>query len=283
MLFNDSRGAAVYWGDEIICSGYNEKFIAMAAKAHPISMGNPFQVGFPSAWPDMKDLFHSVFQDGKCVEFEKIELLLLRENDYHVGAYFIGQFIPIKDRNGKVEGAYNSGYESTGQVLYERRRIQLNKIAAISNIKLPDLFEELREVLESNGGDVSTALMYSADEETIPEKCSVRLECSVGVPSIHSAPGVGVLGENKKGFLPLFEDVRESMKRLVLSEAANDLQSRVGHLLDGIERRGWGDRCRDLSIIPLQNASQLLGFMVLATNPRIAFDEASLQFVMDMS
>jgi PAS domain S-box-containing protein len=283
MCFNDSRGAAVYWGPEMI-GMYNENFIVVAGKAHPILMGNSFKVGFPSAWDDMKHLFHQVFQGGACVDFDRIELLVPRENDYVEEAYFMGQFIPLKGENGQVKGAYNSGYESTAQVLYERRRAQLNKIAAISNIKLPDLFHDLREVLESNAKDVSMALIYSVDEETTPGKCLLRLECSVGVPSTHpSVPVTGVLGESQQGFLPLFKEVRETMTTLVLCESTNTLEPRVGHLLNGIQWRGWGDRCRDLSFVPLQNASQLIGFMVLATNPRRTYDETCAQFVTDVS
>ena len=282
-MFNDSRGAAVYWTEDMF-GMYNEKFIPTAAKAHPSLMGNPFRVGFPTAFDDMKPLFDFVFHDGECVEFERIELLLLRENDYLEEAYFVGQFIPIKGDGSKVEGTYNSGYECTAQVLYERRRIQVNKIAAISSLELPGFFGDVWKVLECNDRDVSMALICSADEETTSGKCSVRLQCSIGVPPAHpSAPEAGVIGQHRKGFLPIFEEVRESMKSLTLLEAVNDLQRRAGHLLDGIEWRGCGEPCRDLSIVPLQNASRLLGFMVLATNPRRAFDEISAQFVTDVS
>ena len=71
----------------------------------------------------MKSLFHSVMDDGVCVEIEKLELLLVRENSYLEETYFVGQIIPIRGDDGQVKGVYNSGYQSTGQVLHEGRRI----------------------------------------------------------------------------------------------------------------------------------------------------------------
>ncbi|KAJ8606563.1 hypothetical protein MRB53_040863 [Persea americana] len=56
MVFNDTRPAVVYWGPEMIAV-YNERFIEIAADAHPMLMGRSFSHCFPEAVAPLKHYY----------------------------------------------------------------------------------------------------------------------------------------------------------------------------------------------------------------------------------
>lgn len=281
MLFADSRGACVYWGPDRVAI-YNESFMPMAGSAHPFLMGKPFSVGFPELESSIKPIFNKAEADGITVDVQNIPLFTER-NGYLEEAFFIGQFIPLKGSSGKIEGFYNTVYESTFRVLHDRRRAVLDLMTILPSSATSSIFQHVIDALATESNDLPMALLYSADEER-PGICRLKLEGSIGVPADHEiAPAQAEFFQSKNGLIPLFREARSRDIPLVTRTTDEHYRKPEGSLLDGIQWAGFGERCNEIVIAPLANASKLFGFLVLGTNPRRAFDSSYQQFIADLT
>ncbi|KAJ9614402.1 hypothetical protein H2200_002538 [Cladophialophora chaetospira] len=281
MVFADSRGACVYWGQHRVAF-YNESFMPMAGSAHPFLMGKPFAVGFPELEPGIAPIFDKAEADGMTVDVQNIPLFTER-NGYLEETFFIGQFIPLRAESGKVGGFYNTVYESTFRVLHDRRRAVLDLITILPSSSTSSVFQHVVEALATNGNDLPMVLLYSADDER-PGTCRLRLEGSIGVPQGHEiAPTQAEFHSSKDGLIPLFREARASDIPLVTRTTDQHYQQSNGMLLEGIQWAGFGEPSKDIVVAPLATVSRLFGLLVLGTNPRRTFDSSYQQFISDLT
>lgn len=278
MVFTDSRGACVYWGPNKTAF-YNENFAVCCGGAHPYLMGRGFQDAFSALWEQMGPVFEQAAATAKTVDVDNI-LLFPWRNGFMEETYFIGQFIPLRGDDGEVAGFYNTVYESTGRVLYERRRVVVDRIATIHALSVDETISSIIDALRANANDITMALLYSFEELT-PGGPNLHLKGSVGVPEGHPcAPLEMRLESSSTGLVQSFRRVQLSSKPLVLSEADGSLPR---SLFEGIQWCGYGEPSRDVVIVPLMISGNLLGFYVQGTNPRREYDEATQMNIIDMA
>lgn len=144
------------------------------------------------------------------------------------------------------------------------------------------MLQKIVEALKTNERDVPMALLYSADETTNPGRCLLQFHDSIGVPPDHHCkPALAELDSSNHGFIPYFRKAKAASAPIILDLSDAATRQEASALLEGIEWRGFGEPSKDVVVIPLSNNGRLLGFLVLGTNPRRAYDDSSRQFTGD--
>jgi PAS domain-containing protein len=274
MLYADSRAACVYWGPDNIAF-YNEKFAETAGGAHPALMGSSFRIIFPTLLDSIGPIFERAASTGQAVAVNDI-LVFPTRSGYLEESFFNGQFVPIRGDDGAVAGFYNTSYETTAQVLFERRRCVVDQIAAMPPHSVEQTISEFFQALSSNPKDVTMAILYSYDESVTNGGNDLRLLGNLSVPAGHICmPTEGCLASSTTGLISFFRTARNTGKAVVLSSSDNSLAEHA-HLFESIHWKGYGEASRDIVIVALTISDTLLGFYVQGTNPRLAFDERSV-------
>ena len=109
---------------------YNEGFAEASGKAHPFLMGHTFR----DTYPEIVDNIMPVFEMAKKtkMDFQVIEMpLMVMRNNFLEETIFTGDFIPVRDDNGRVNGWYNTLAEITRQKITDRRRNMLNMLCLL--------------------------------------------------------------------------------------------------------------------------------------------------------
>ncbi|KAG8934382.1 hypothetical protein FRC01_003339 [Tulasnella sp. 417] len=113
---------AIWWGPEL-CLLYNDAYAAMSGTKHPGFFGKAGKTAWGELWEELGPLSDMVLREKKSVAFEDDLLFfgrltdkLLPEETYHTWAY-----IPITIEDGTIGGYFNTTFESTSKILYERR------------------------------------------------------------------------------------------------------------------------------------------------------------------
>ncbi|KAK0337780.1 hypothetical protein LTR91_008857 [Friedmanniomyces endolithicus] len=276
MALSDNRGAIVYWGPEKVAF-YNAKAVECLQGVHPFLMGRSYYEAFPELSQSLAPQLEHAAANGETVEMDNI-LLFLERNGYPEEAYFVGQFIPIRGDSGTVEGWYNTVTESTAQVLFERRRRVVDRIAAIPPLPVTETLSMFVDALRLNPHDITAALLYSFDELAAEGAANLHLHGSIGIPESHRiAPSEAHLETGQNGLVPWFRRVLLTGKPHVLKTTEPDLQE----LCHGITWCGYGESSRDLVICPLAISGNVLGFLVQGANPRRPYDETMENSIVD--
>ncbi|KUJ07023.1 uncharacterized protein LY89DRAFT_692095 [Mollisia scopiformis] len=266
----DSQAGCVYWGPEHVAI-YNEAFMPLAGKTHPKLMGSSFQEGFPELWSAMKSVFEGAKQTRAAVDVVEMEMFVER-NSFTEETYFSGNFVPIRGDDGMIEGFHNAVFEITRNKIDKRRRTMLNSMQVPDGRSTRRLASFVMPALESNPKDFSMAMLYTADEDTVPDSIVLRLRGSIGVPTHHPLSKEYLSLESDEGIVPLLRQARWRMATVPVDER-----------LDGIEWQGFGEAPKSISILPIQDTKRLFGFLVVGTNPRRPIDDDHFQFMRDVS
>jgi signal transduction histidine kinase len=235
-------------------------------------MGATFQQAFPELWGPIQGVFEMAKRSGLAANVIEIPLMTER-NGYLEETYFTGNFNPIRDVDGSVGGFYNAAHEITKQKIGGRRSEMLNSMVVPSGLHKGTFASYVIPALESNKLDITMALLYVADEETIPGRCSLLLRGSIGVPPGHKLAIENADLRSSEGLIPLFQKAQSEMLTLPVDER-----------FDGLAWRGFdGEPSKHFSILPLSAAGRLFGFLVLGVNSRRAIDEEHRQFMCDIT
>ncbi|KAK5126040.1 hypothetical protein LTR85_011395 [Meristemomyces frigidus] len=281
MVFSDSRPANVYWGMERIAF-YNEKFAPLLAEAHPNMMGKSLKVGLPTVWDDTSVIFDHVVTSGRTVDVDDISFFVVRKGRLEE-TYFLGQFIPLRGDSGEIEGFYNTVYESTGQVLHERRRRVIDRIASIPPCPVDETLAHIVGALHGEPKDIPMALLYSYDEFATSSGNTLRLCGRIGVPSGHQcAPQEASLESADTGMVPFFRQAEESGAPVLLSQEDGKFPD-TGSLFEEVTWCGYGEASQNIAVLSLKSGGRTLGFFVQGINPRRPYDEDMERSVVDMA
>ena len=279
MVFADSRGACIYWGPNKVAI-YNENFAVTAEKAHPFLMGNGFDEAFPELTKDIAPVFAAATEHGVAVDVGDIELFVQR-NGYVEETYFVGQFIPLRNDNGEIEGFYNTTFESTTRVLHERRRKVSDQIAGGIPRSLDEVFTLFFDALRTNPRDITAAILYMLDEPAPPGADNLHLRGAIGVPDNHPcALAYARLESGQGGLVPLFRHIKATGKPYVLSLDKDDPLISNG-IFEGIQWKGFGEPPHTIVILPIMINGDIKGFYVQGTNPRRPYDITSERSIAD--
>ncbi|GAB7355521.1 hypothetical protein MBLNU459_g6005t1 [Dothideomycetes sp. NU459] len=268
-VFADSRPAVMYWGPNKVAI-YNEAFVPLAGKAHPALMGTRFEDGFPEIWDNIRPIFEAAAATKRAVDVIEIPLMVERSG-FIEEAYFTGNFNPLRGDDGAVGGFYNALGEVTKQKLNDRRKAMLNLASAPSTESTETIGVHIISALQSNPLDVPFALFYQVDETSGPERCSLNLRGSIGVPAGHTLAVQRAYIESGEGFMPLLRKAR-----------ADIVTFSPGPEFEGIEWAGYGEPSKAISAVALCESGRSFGFLLVGANPRRPVDEDHKQFMREL-
>lgn len=190
--------------------------------------------------------------------------------------------MPLREGNGNITGIYNAVFETTKQVISERRTKTLLSVAVAPNME--SFWHDILRGLRLNELEIPFALLYSLDEEfgsgTTPGTSFCNLQGTIGVPNGHnSAPQQCEFQQSREGFIPSFREAKAQKRPLILRKEDGSLPST---LTTGIEWRGFGEPSVAVTF-PLSAGDKVLGFLLIGTNPRREYDEGSEDFIQLLS
>jgi PAS domain-containing protein len=145
-------------------------------------------------------------------------------------------------------------------------------------------------VLSRNDKDIPFALLYSIEDESSDTASSTTrfsesnqqctLKGSIGLPAGSPAGPATLDLSQDHGFTPYFRQAITARKPIFVPF---DEGSAAAELVRGIHWQGFGEPARAAVICPLNPTSSrdnVLGFVVIALNPRRPYDDDYRQFVM---
>lgn len=290
--------AAIYWGPEFITM-YNKPYVEIAGKKHPDLMGQPYAEGWSEIWNEIKPVFMRTWNEGESV-MKHDDRLFISRNGFLEETFFSWCLVPLLGSKNQVMGLFNAAFESTQQIVNERRLLTLREIgektAAAKSFR--EFWLLTLKGLEYNEPDVPFCLIYSVGEDSDSENASLHsgsvgfshyltLEGSLGVPMGHPAAPLLLDSRTQEGFAPY---MRQSMSAggvpILLSREEHTLPP---NLVEGLEWRGFGDPCKHLVVFPINpvaawyEATYPRGFIVLGVNPRRPYDNDYKLFVQLLS
>ncbi|KAA8570726.1 hypothetical protein EYC84_000121 [Monilinia fructicola] len=267
--FSDSRPACLYWGPQRVAI-YNERFIEMAGKTHPMLMGRPFELAFPEIWNDIRGVFLRAETSKVSVDVNEIPLMVER-GGYKEESYFTGNFNPVRHEDGTVGGFYNSVVEVTKQKLNERR---LSMLSHLEYTGFGTLASHIMPHLESNPLDIPMAMLYQVDEQSA-SGFMVYLRGQIGFPEDHPLAVKEAELSSCLGLFPYFCKAGNEILTLSVDERFAGVQWR-GHK---DESTGIHEPSTVFTIVPLSSADRIFGYLVLGANARRPIDEDYNQFM----
>ncbi|KAK5653614.1 hypothetical protein OQA88_8643 [Cercophora sp. LCS_1] len=282
--------AALFWGSELTML-YNEAYAAeVAGNKHPSLMGTGFSGPFAELWDYTGPVFAECARTGISVRKED-DYLPINRFGLLEETFYSWSFTPLYGGTDRIQGFYNAPFQTTKQVINQRRMQTINKIgehtAQAKAVK--QFWRFVLDGLEDNERDVPFALLYSVGEGDDGEHSSIssgstislktcHLEGSIGVPEGHiAAPPHLDLKRSREGFIPSFREAMRTREPTLLHTRDGTLPEA---LLEGIDWRGFGDPCREAIIFPVRptNGDAVLAFLVLGVNPRRPYDGEYVSF-----
>jgi signal transduction histidine kinase len=253
---------------------YNEGFAETSGKAHPFLMGHTFNETFPEISKDIMPVFETAKKTKKDFPVKEIPLMVERNGSLEE-TYFTGDFIPLRDDDGRVNGWYNSLTETTRQQITDRRRNMLNTIALIpEGCTSATIGSHFIDCFKTNLIDIPCALVWEIDNASHSAQPSrgLKLMASLGVPEGHKLA-------QQNGSL----DSEEVVYSLLREAGINPTTSPCGPEFEGVEWQGFEEPSQQVCVIPLSNAGRSYGYVLVGTNPRRPIDNDHEQFMRDLA
>jgi PAS domain S-box-containing protein len=291
LCMSNPHPAALFWGSELTML-YNEAYAAeVAGNKHPSLMGTGFSGPFAELWDYAGPVFAECASTGVSVRKEN-DYLPIDRHGLLEETFYSWSFTPLYGGTDRILGFYNAPFETTQQVLMERRQKTITCLGDFTaqSKTIKQFWGFVQKGLLGNHFDVPFALMYSVGDSedgdhsstssgsTISLK-SCYIEWSIGVPDGHiAAPYQLDLKRSREGFVPSFREAMRTREPTLLHTRDGTLPEA---LLDDISWRGFGDPCREAIIFPVRptNGDAVLAFLVLGVNPRRHYDKEYKAFV----
>jgi signal transduction histidine kinase len=117
----------VYWG-EALHTFWNDAARHFFYGQHPHGLGRPLGEVQPDVMPTVQPLLQRVFDTGRAVVCNDIQLLY-RRDDYTEEIHEAFSYSPLFDQDGRVRGVIAPVFDTTVRVLNERRMAMLADLA----------------------------------------------------------------------------------------------------------------------------------------------------------
>ena len=108
------------WGPQALML-YNDAYLPLLGKRHPVALGQPFAAVWPSLWPALEPIFADNFA-GTASHFEEVAVMVPDADGAARQHWYSWSHAPVHGRDGNVAGIYNSAIDITGRVMGERQR-----------------------------------------------------------------------------------------------------------------------------------------------------------------
>ena len=99
---------------------YNEPYIDLVSKKHPSLMGSTMEKAWSEIVRDLQPVFARA-ESLRCATSLENSCFFVERDGFVEETFFSVNFVPITNQYDKVEGFYNSGFETTEQKIWERR------------------------------------------------------------------------------------------------------------------------------------------------------------------
>ena len=255
----------IWWGNPEYTMFYNDGYIPiLGVTKHPGWLGRSGRDCWKEIWSTVGPMLASVFETGEATWSEDL-LLVMERNIPREENYFTFSYSPIRDDDGKVPGIFCACYESTGQVIGERRLQTLRDLGrTVIEVRSADeACEAAARALETNSYDVPFALIYVLDETAQYAKLVATTGLKDGANSIPDKVSLNDEGDNAKW---PFRNVFETGKGQVVS----DIAGRFGSLPGG----PWPEPSEAAYVLPIVAPGVLkpTAFLVGGLSPRRVID-----------
>src|SRR4051812_6183324 len=114
----------VWWGPALI-NIYNDAYIPILGKRHPLAFGRPAQGTWAEIWPVVGPQAEAVMRRGEATWNERV-LLVMERHGYTEDTWFTWSYSPIPGDHGGIGGLFCACTEDTPRVLAERERDHLH-------------------------------------------------------------------------------------------------------------------------------------------------------------
>jgi signal transduction histidine kinase len=252
----------IWWGNPEYTMFYNDGYIpVLGVTKHPGWLGRSGRKCWKEIWSTVGPMLEGVFETGVATWSENL-LLVMERNIPREENYFTFSYSPIRDQTGQVPGIFCACYESTGQVIGERRLQTLRDLGRpVMEVKsAEDACEAAARTLDVNPHDVPFALLYLLDDAAQ----NARLIATTGFASrLLTIPEQVALNEPSAWpFLRVFQTGN--------GEVVADLISRFGELPGG----PWPESPEAAYVLPIAVPGMVkpTGFLVAGLSPRRVVD-----------
>ncbi|MFD2856037.1 hypothetical protein ACFSZS_16495 [Seohaeicola zhoushanensis] len=138
IALNSAFPTCIYWGSELRLL-YNDSWSAIPGPRHPGCLGEPAAEVWSDIWHIIEPQFLQAITTGQGV-FLQDQMLPMRRFGVEEETYWTYNFTPILLDDGSIGGIFNSGHETTRQVLQQRSTQLL--------LELSDVFRTVPRVEE---------------------------------------------------------------------------------------------------------------------------------------
>ena len=154
---------AIYWGDELTLL-YNEAWSAIPGDKHPWALGRAAR----EVWPDIWDIVGPDFERALAGEgtWAADRLLPMERRGYLEETYFNYNLSPILAEDGRIEGIFNAGIETTPRLIAARhQRVLIDLIAeTASATSVDEAFAGAIQALTSHREVAPFAVLYRLED-----------------------------------------------------------------------------------------------------------------------
>ncbi len=198
---------SIYWGPELRLL-YNDAWAPIPGPRHPAALGMPAQVVWSDIWHVLEPQFRKVVENGEGV-FVQDQMLPMQRFGYPEETYWSYSLTAIRDEEGSIVGVFNSGYETTRNVLSQR---------------------QMRFLLE-----LGDAIRGTTDARTARKRALEMFGQTLGADRVglHEISGGGSRGDRPVTDEWLAEGVRSIGRSIAVSELGGDVSTllRAGRML----------------------------------------------------
>jgi PAS domain S-box-containing protein len=292
LLMGNPLPCALFWGEELT-SMYNQAYAERCAGyKHPGLMGTGLSGPFKEIWSSIEGMFAECRRTGKAVVAEN-QMLSIERHGFLEETFFSWTLTPLYGGGPNILGFYNSPFETTRQMLNDRRTRTLlrlgEEVALAQNVST--FWARVLKGIEGNEFDFPFALLYSVlndpnldNTSSISSEGSNTLRCYVlegalGVPEGHKAAPTRVdIDDVQGGFSLAFRDAVRTGKPGMIQTVDGSLSE---SLIEGFSWRGFGEPCKEAVVCPIRptTGENVLGFLIIGINPRRPYDEDYQRFI----
>lgn len=295
-MLADSRPIAIYWGPSYTTI-YNEAFSKLCGSKHPSLLGSSVEVAWGDAGMELKASMQRIAAKQRAIEEGEWRFFVERESEQEDDANWLEETYLKWTVTPITEGEECLGFmhpiiDATSIHLWERRMkmlIELGEVLVTARDSKSYWEKTLQQFAAVDPSyDIPLAILYSVEED--PDAMAMsppasgaskicRLEGALGVPENHPiAPESLSLWSEDGALSAAFKEALRTHHPLLLQTRDGTLPK---DLLEGLEWRGFGDRCRQAIICPIRPTKEenVMGLLLLGLNPRRPYDNDYRQYI----
>ena len=257
---------AIYWGDELTLL-YNEAWSVIPGDKHPWALGKPARAVWPDIWDIVGPEFEEALQGRGMWVADR--LLPMERRGYLEETYFNYNLSPITAEDGRIEGVFNAGMETTSRVVAARhQRVLIDLIAeTASATTVGEAFAGAVEALAGHREVAPFAVLYRLDD---------------GVAHLTGTTGVAAGGECTGASVRLGVDADPWRIQEAIERRRAAVVEDVGRFAEVHAHEGWPEAAHTAVTLPVvrsrRRKRRVEGVLVVGVPPGLRIDPQHQEF-----